>query len=509
VQQQANPRRLPTEKESENWFLEGTANLFAYSFYQDQDMLEATEFEGLSIRAYDPSVPLHQQTYTTSLFFLYLNNKGWTREKIHKWVANRNFSADSFDEQAAISRDVEISDAFRTFAIAFHDKQIAFRYPSGLLIYIENKKEIETTSKTVNLARVSEKTTLDLKVRPWAFAKYVVTLAAGQNIKVSDDIIRVGTKNTIWYRAKGLTAKWKELPSTGLTTGCRRSSIEYEFLMVSTASTDEITGKMTFLYKAECKADCKVGTPPVLRARQVDSNTTTAEGPSGITTTLPATFSLAAPTLRTLPAPTPAQSTDGYENQIDVDKNIDTIIGSSDEEPVNPSCGSCVIGNWTLDIATTSASQRKNVKVNGRSHIYQEELHGTQVMWIKAKSESERVHAVHITVNGFGNTIAVEQFGEVISRTPTTATGYANATIRLENVVTGSDLESGLMVMQGKGGEGTTTWIKADGKGTVVTEPYTGLGKNAAYLWYNCTASSLVYREQVDGMMFYTFFHRT
>ncbi len=230
VQQQANPRRLPTEKESENWFLEGTANLFAYSFYQDQDMLEATEFEGLSIRAYDPSVPLHQQTYTTSLFFLYLNNKGWTREKIHQWVANRHFSADLFDEQAAISRDVEISDAFRTFTIAFHDKQIAFRYPSGLLIYIENKKEIETTSKAVNLARVSEKTTLELKVRPWAFAKYVVTLAAGQNIKVSDDIIRVGTKNTIWYRAKGLTAKWKELPSTGLTTGCRGSSIEYEFL---------------------------------------------------------------------------------------------------------------------------------------------------------------------------------------------------------------------------------------------------------------------------------------
>lgn len=219
------------------------------------------------------------------------------------------------------------------------------------------------------------------------------------------------------------------------------------------------------------------------------------------------------------------------EFECDADKSISFLVLSTDDsdtvtadlkitkisdkqchckrqEPDDSSCGSCVVGNWTLDITATSASQRQNVKVNGRSHIYQDLLHGTQVMSIAAKNASAKVHDVRIAVDDFGYTLIVEQLGEVISRTPTTSTGYVNATIRLEDVDIEWIPESTAMVMKDTGGEGTITWIKDDRMGTVVTNPLTGFGRSAAFLWYNCTAGSLVYRERVDGMMFYFFYDR-
>ena len=411
VQSKESPSRARESSQLE-WVIEGSATFFEFYLFPTNPTTEEDENRP---QKYEPSVPLYNQGYVSSLFFLFLHNYNWNLKRIDSWVRGRELRNNTQDERNDLAKDGALQEAFGRFAVKFHDKQILFDSPQKKFRVITKNPVPVMQTKAINLPTEGASDELPIEVESWTFSKYSATLLPGQTISVTVSWVQPSgglpaPRVILWHRAlrtgKKASAWSQGQPNVLKHSGCNAAAITYEFLVVPVAEAPMVTGKLVFSRGKTATCACNLPGGPTKRApaaapdlsldsRQVgDSGNSSEGGFTGQTaaTTLATPTQLAPPPLQTLAttvttgtAPTPTDTeegregwggesgddwlesepgtTDGGEDLQDGDGTSDGVEGGSEtnEDDCDPPAPrsfnglECLIGNWAADKASMDA----------------------------------------------------------------------------------------------------------------------------------------------------------
>lgn len=282
IQSRNRPERVKYVK-SFYWWHDSTASYFS-DYVAPTDNLFALDYE--------PDKPMYEQHYESSLFFHSLSNQGWSLVKITDYVNGRDFAYAAADERQQIAGNADLVEGFINFARDFHDKEIVLESvePTRIIRAVTKHAASVASKEKIEVPAVGQTQSVSVNVRSWTFKKYNALLQPKQRFSLSVSWDGESFPQVhFWYRkvqTGKVTTEWargEDMPAE-LTSGCDRTAVTYEFLVVPTDKADSVTGNFRFtrLENKKCKCDVPGGSGGVTRRQEtsVDEDTECEEPPS-------------------------------------------------------------------------------------------------------------------------------------------------------------------------------------------------------------------------------------